>query len=224
MTSKGYASRAARDVLDLLGDGDEPLTFYCIHDADAAGTMIYQTLQEGTRARPGRRVEIVNLGLDPAEALDMGLPAEETEGKGRRPVAAYIGEPWRKWLQGHRVELNAMTTPRFLAWLDGKMQQASGKLIPPLAVVADRLRDETRAVIRRRLVDEALLNARIDERTAEALDGLGGELRRAQRRLLAGIGKKLTADPALPWTSPVAEAAAKAAGKTKQNGTGRPPR
>ena len=63
-------------MLDLLGDGDEPLTFYCIHDADGPGTMIYQTLQEGTKARPGRRVEIVNLGLDPAEALDMGLPAE----------------------------------------------------------------------------------------------------------------------------------------------------
>ncbi len=224
LTSKGYASRAARDVLDLLGDGDEPLTFYCIHDADAAGTMIYQTLQEGTRARPGRRVEIVNLGLDPAEALDMGLPAEAIEGKGRRPVAAYIGEPWRKWLQGHRVELNAMTTPRFLAWLDGKMQEASGKLIPPPAVVADRLRDETHAIIRRRLVDDALLSARIEERTAEALDGLGAKLRRAQARLLAGIGKKLADDPALPWTSPVAEAAAKVASKTKQNGTGRPPR
>ena len=28
LSSKGYASRAARDVLDLFGDGDEPLTFY----------------------------------------------------------------------------------------------------------------------------------------------------------------------------------------------------
>ena len=92
LTSKGYASRAARDVLDLLGDGDEPLTFYCLHDADGPGTMIYQTLQEGTKARPGRRVEIVNLGLDPAEALDMGLPTEPAERKeGKRvPVADYI--------------------------------------------------------------------------------------------------------------------------------------
>ena len=34
------------------------------------------------------------------------------------------------------------------------MQQASGKLIPPPAVVADRLYGETRDLIRHRLVDE----------------------------------------------------------------------
>src|SRR3954451_2010671 len=61
MTSKGFASRAARDVLDLLGETDEELWFYCIHDADASGTMIYQALQEGTQARPGRKVHIINL-------------------------------------------------------------------------------------------------------------------------------------------------------------------
>ena len=224
LTSKGYASRAARDVLDLLGDGDEPLTFYCLHDADGPGTMIYQTLQEGTRARPGRRVEIVNLGLDPAEALDLELPAEKIEGKGRAiPVADYLDDVWRNWLQTHRVELNAMDTPTFLEWLDGKMQQVSGKLIPPPAVVADRLYGETRNLIRHRLVDEILLHARIEERTTEALDGLGVELRRAKRGLVASIDAILANDPALPWTSPVADAAARVAGKAKHNGSGRLP-
>ena len=63
MTGKGYASRAVRDLVDFLGDSDEPLTVFAAHDADAYGTMIYQTLQEATKARPRRRVEIVNLGL-----------------------------------------------------------------------------------------------------------------------------------------------------------------
>jgi hypothetical protein len=172
-------------------------------------------------------VAIVNLGLEPAEALDMGLPAEKIEeGKGRRsaPVAGYVDDQWRAWLQGHRVELNAMDSPRFLEWLDGKMQQASGKLIPPPAVVAARLREEARALIRRRLVDEALLNARIEERTTEALDTLGAELRRTAKRLPAAIGATLADDPALPWTAPVADAAAKLAGRAKQNGNGRTPR
>jgi hypothetical protein len=213
LTSKGYASRAARDVLDLLGDGDEPLTFYCLHDADGPGTMIYQTLQEGTRARIARRVEIVNLGLEPAEAVDMGLPIEPVKRKdGKRvPVANYVDGKWTEWLQKHRVELNAMDTPTFLEWLDGKIP--TGKLIPPADVVADRLLAETAAVIRRRLIDAALLQARIDERTAEALESLHNELQRTQTRLTPSIEKKLAADPSLPWTSPVVSAAAKVAGK-----------
>ena len=52
--------------------------------------MIYQTLQQGTRARPGRRVEIVNLGLDPDEAAEMDLPAEKVEGKGRRSLGPAV--------------------------------------------------------------------------------------------------------------------------------------
>ena len=37
-----------------------------------------------------------------------------------------------EWLQTHRVELNAMTTPQFIAWLDRKMaEHGDGKLVPP---------------------------------------------------------------------------------------------
>ena len=38
MTSQGYASRAAKDFIDNLGGGDEPIQFFCLHDADADGT------------------------------------------------------------------------------------------------------------------------------------------------------------------------------------------
>ena len=77
----------------------------------------------------------------------MRLPKERVERKGRSiPVANYLDQDWREWLQGNRVELNAMDTPTFLDWLDGKMEQASGKLIPPLDVVADRLATRPRAL------------------------------------------------------------------------------
>jgi hypothetical protein len=153
MSAKGFASRAARDVIDLLGTTGEPLTFFCAHDADAAGTMIYQALQEETAARPARNVKIVNLGLEPWEGVALGLPVESPEHKGRQPVARYVserddGEKWAEWLQSHRIELNAMTTPQLIAWLDGKMaEHGQGRLIPPAEVLAEHLERQARAQV-----------------------------------------------------------------------------
>ena len=128
MSSKGFSTRAARDLVDKLAEHDEPVTVFCVHDADASGTMIYQTFQEATKARGARKIKIVNLGLEPWEAIEMGLEVENVERDERRkPVADYVRErgrrrhDWEEWLQTHRVELNAMTTPQFIEWLDGKM-------------------------------------------------------------------------------------------------------
>ena len=120
VTSKGFSTRAVRDLLDLIGDDGEPVTVFCIHDADAAGGMIFQTLQGATRARPSRRIEIVNLGLEPWDALELSLPVERIAARGRRSaIADYIqqrpdGQKWSEWLQRNRIELNAMTTPQFI--------------------------------------------------------------------------------------------------------------
>ena len=103
LTSKGYASRAARDVLDRLGETGEPVTFFCIHDADGDGTLIYETLTQATRARGGRKVEIINLGLDPWEAVELGLPTEPITGRKQAVrVAGYVRERdprWADWLR-----------------------------------------------------------------------------------------------------------------------------
>ena len=148
ISSKGFSTRAARDLVDKLAEHDEPVTIFCVHDADAYGTMIYQTFQEATKARGARKIKIVNLGLEPWEAVAMGLEVENVEaGKQRKPVAEYVldrddvapdGSSWDDWLQTHRIELNAMTTPQFIAWLDGKMA-AYHKLVPPPDVLECRI-------------------------------------------------------------------------------------
>ena len=93
MSSKGFSTRAARDLIDKLAEHDEPIKVFCAHDADASGTMIYQTLQEETRARGARKIEIVNIGLEPWEAVAMGLEVETVEeGKSRKPVADYVAQ------------------------------------------------------------------------------------------------------------------------------------
>ena len=181
MTSKGYATRAVRDLLDLLADTDEPLKVFCIHDADASGTMIYQSLMEETKARPRRRIEIINLGLEPWEAVAMGLEIEDIDApKDRRPVATYAqrsqrmesGERvnWADFLQRRRVELNAMTTPQFLEWLDQKMaDHGDSKVIPPEDVMADRLRSETESGLRSSITEKVLREAKVDDQVEAAL-------------------------------------------------------
>jgi hypothetical protein len=115
--------------VDKLAEHDEPVTIFCVHDADAYGTMIYQTFRWATKARGAGKIEIVNLGLEPREAREMDLEVEDLEEeKQRKPVARLRARPrgrdyWEEWLQTHRVELNAMTTPEFIAWLDRKMEE-----------------------------------------------------------------------------------------------------
>lgn len=178
LTSKGQATRAVKDLIDLLPDGGEPITVFCIHDADAAGTIIFEALQEETAARPRRRVEIVNLGLEPWEAVTMGLEIEEFDPSGRRPVAQYVKDRaedtnWAEWLQTQRVELNAMTTPQFLAWLDDKLAPYDdGKVMPPDDVMAHRLRERVEQTIEAAIVAEVLAAANIDELVAQAITGI----------------------------------------------------
>ena len=175
LTSKGFSTRAVRDLLDLLADDDEPVTVFCIHDADASGTMIYQTLQEETKARPRRRVEIINLGLEPWEALDMELEVEPVKDRDRRaPVADYIlaragGEAIAEWLQGNRVELNAMTTPQLLEWLDDKMAEHDGeKVVPPADVIVEEMDERLTDRLRKKITARILEDAGIDDQVKEA--------------------------------------------------------
>src|SRR5262245_17089091 len=164
MSSKGFTTRAARDLVDKLAEHDEPCTVFCVHDADAYGTMIFQTFQEATKARAARKVNVMNLGLESWEAVEIGLEVEDVEESKRyRPVADYVlqrddGEYWEDWLQTQRVELNAMTTPQFIAWLDKKMAPYQ-KLVPPLAVLEAELDKVVEAKVRAAIVDEILKKA-----------------------------------------------------------------
>jgi hypothetical protein len=174
--------------------------------------MIYQTLQDGTKARPARRVKIINLGLEPAEAIGMGLPAEPVELKKKAvPVADYVDDEWRQWLQTHRVELNAMDSPTFLEWLDGKLEPYTGKLIPPAPVLVDHLTGTITTLIRQRLTDKAIQAAKVEERTAAEVAARQAAIGRAGKRLAATVRRTLDVKPASRWSTPVEDMAAKLA-------------
>ena len=203
MSSKGFSTRAARDLIDKLAEHDEPIKVFCAHDADASGTMIYQTLQEETRARGARKIEIINIGLEPWEALRMGLEVETIEiGKTRKPTADYVAlydddNDWDQWLQTHRVELNAMTTPQLIEWLDEKMETyGDGKLIPPQDVLVDELMAETKNRLTRQITASILEEAGLEAQVAAAMAALsppnGDDLTR-------GVAEMFKDQPEADW-------------------------
>ena len=177
MSSKGFSTRAARDLIDKLVAHGEPVEVFCAHDADASGTMIYQTPQEETRARGARKIRIINIGLEPWEAVEMGLEVETIEEKDRRkPVAEYIADhvgDWKGWLQTRRIELNAMTTPQLIEWLDQKMEAfGAGKLIPPAEVLEEDLAQRAKKKVRAEITERILREEDLDGQVAAAMAAL----------------------------------------------------
>ena len=212
LTSQGQATGAARDLLDLLGEVGEDIRFYCVHDADGYGTAIYEALVRETRARGARRVEVVNLGLEPAEAVGMGLEVEDlARGPGARrvAVASYVGPEWADWLQRHRIELNAMTTPEFVGWLDRKLEEhGQGRLVPPADVLGSRLEAEAEASVRARLTERVLAEADIEGQVAAEMHRLRRRLASRARGLGARVRRALAAEPARSWSAAVVDVAA----------------
>ena len=210
VTSKGFASRAAKDLLDLLGETEEELTFFCIHDADASGTLIYETLQRETGARPGRKVRVIDLGLNPWEAEEMGLQSEKIK-KEKRPVARYVteydranGTNWEGWFQENRYELNAMTTPQFIRWLDSKMEQHdSRKIIPPDEIMIDELHVITTSKLRDAITDKILREANIDNLVETEYKELLPELEQIEDTIDSHVKGALDKTPVLLWKQPI---------------------
>jgi DNA topoisomerase VI subunit B len=206
MTSKGQGTRAAKDLIDLLGETKEPIEIFLIHDADAAGTMIYQCLQEETATRGARNLKIVNLGLEPAEGRKMGLEVEHVTYRTRQAVADYVPKADREWLQHNRIELNAMTTPQFMKWLDSKFAKHK-KLIPPVEVMREQLEEDIRERLHDTITEKILEEAGIDDLVEEAFKERLPAMDDLTEELVDRVTKELKRDRSQPWRKPVGELA-----------------
>jgi hypothetical protein len=211
-STKGFATRAIRDIYDALGETDEEIIFFCVHDADAYGTMIYQTLQGATRARAARKVKVINLGLEPAQALEMGLePEDVAESDGAKAVADYVPDEWREWLQTHRVELNAMTSRQFIEWIDAVLAPYAGKVIPPAEVMTGQLAAQVKADVREAITTQVLADAGIDGLVAEQVAALAPSVEAARRTITRDVDRALKRNPHEHWSAPVKQIAGRIA-------------
>jgi hypothetical protein len=180
---EGYAVEAARELLAQAEAGN--YTILVLHDADPYGYEIARTLGEATRRMPDHEIEVVDLGLTVADAIDQGLGAETftrrkalpwqlTAGLDATERAWFEGNPagWHSWIC-RRVELNAFTAPALVAYVEAKLEAAgaTGKIVPPADVLEGQAREQHRRAVAQ-VVDDYLAS-RLD--TAALTDTLAAE-------------------------------------------------
>jgi hypothetical protein len=153
MSTKGMSVTAARELADqMCSDHDIPLLL--LHDFDKAGFSIAGTLQRDTRRYAFQNaIDVRDLGLGLADVEEMELEAEhQHHPKATRRAlennlringasAAEIDFMFRDFdrLQStRRVELNAMTSPQFIEFIEHKLQENGvTKIIPDEDLLAD---------------------------------------------------------------------------------------
>jgi hypothetical protein len=224
LSSKGFASRAVRDLIDLLGDHGEEIHVFAIHDADGPGTAIYEALVEETIARPSRKVVVHNLGMEPWEGMQLGLQVETFEMRKQRTTAAkYInrhqqddnidgdmdGYDWAEWLQENRIELNAMTSPQFVSWLEDKFKAIeTKKVVPPNRVLEKTLKRVAEAKVRFNLTQKILAAADFESKVSEQMDTIIQKMPEPWK-LKDQVEAGLSGNSAQNWTDPLDKVASK---------------
>ena len=127
MSTKGVPVKAA---CDLLWHMEDDVTIYVLHDFDVSGFKILKTLRTGTRLAQG--VEVVDLGFRLEDIT--GLPSEPFNEKAKAGYLRRCGctpEEIEFLQTGQRVELNAMMSDQFVAWLEDKLRQHGVEKIIP---------------------------------------------------------------------------------------------
>src|SRR5215207_1119496 len=203
-SAKGYPVEAVRELFAQAESGDYQL--FVFHDADVDGYNISHVLREATRRMPHHKVDVVDIGLTVADAVELGLDSE--------PFSRAHDIPWRTrrrlteleyeyfvTLQ-ERFELNAiLPDTRRIEYIEEKLEEngVRGKLIPPEEKLSE-LAEEIYRHEHGRSVEEALHNlVSLDEVKEELADEFMEEfeLENARRFIEEGFEE----DRTLSWRS-----------------------
>jgi hypothetical protein len=153
MSTKGMSVVAARALADEMCF-DHHIPLLLLHDFDKSGFSIAGTLQRDTRRYEFQNsITTIDLGLNLADILAMELESEyqhhpkssrlvlETNLRENGASAEEIEFMFRDFDQlrsTQRVELNAMTSPQFIAFLERKLHEHGvQKIVPDQALLAE---------------------------------------------------------------------------------------
>jgi hypothetical protein len=173
MSTKGMSVTAARTLVEDLC-GRRKLKLLVLHDFDLAGFSIKQTLVTSNRRHAFRHaINYIDLGLRLADVEEMELPAESfAYTDSRRALAERLringatDEEIRFLLDGERVELNAMTSDVFVAFVERKLSEHGvAKVVPAPSTLAEAF-----TAFRRGAAAQAALKAEMARLNAEPVE------------------------------------------------------
>ncbi len=152
MSTKGMSVTAARELADkMCYEYDIPLAL--AHDFDKSGFSIAGTMQRDTRRYEFQNsITTIDLGLSLEDVKAMGLESEyQHYPKGDKDVMianlrkngasddeiAFMFADFDRLRSIRRVELNAMTSPQFIAFIKRKLREHGiGKIVPDQSLLA----------------------------------------------------------------------------------------
>ncbi len=178
-----------------------------LRDFDKSGFSIAGTLERDTRRYEFQNsFTRIHLGLSLADVTTMGLEFEHQhhpKGKKATMIAnlrengateeeiAFLFADFDRLRSTRRVELNAMTSPQFIAFVERKLKEHSiAKIVPDQELLA-----ETFAGMER--------GRRLEEEAKEIVDNLDAEDFKGPKNLQQRVRKFLKQHPDKRWTDAV---------------------
>ena len=199
-STKGMSVTAARTLVEELSKVG--VVILALHDFDKSGAKIRHTLCNDTRRYSFKvKPEVIDLGIRLEDIMAMGLASEAVvynsnkdpredilASGGTQADADFLvddGEPGN-WT-GKRVELNAMTSTQFVAWLDGRLAELGiEKVIPEEEVLV-------KAYIRAHRLQK------LEDRIGPIIKAINDEEVDTPPDLASLIKENLSLDPELSW-------------------------
>jgi hypothetical protein len=210
MSTKGMSNTAARRLVDALST--QGVTIYVLHDFDKSGFSILHTLRTDTRryqftATP----KVINLGLTLVDVRDMALQSEpvtyrqsadaklELDRCGATPEeqAFLVGmqrhnpSTGQAYWTGQRVELNAMSSDQFVAWLEHRLTEHGVTKVMP---TPDTLAKMYRLAMRTKAINAQL---------AQLQETMSGQTIDIPDDLVTRVSATLQEAPELSWETAI---------------------
>jgi hypothetical protein len=168
MSSKGMSTTAARTLIEECSR--QNVKVLCLHDFDVSGFTICAISSRDTRRYEFERTpDVIDMGLRLSDVRKLNLQSEDVEIKddptdrlirdGATPAeieflrGTEIIRHEKSHFKGRRVELNAMTNPQLVAFVERKLKEHGVKKVVPEESVLQR---EFRATVRAQRVQNRM--------------------------------------------------------------------